>query len=158
MPTFSTPSTHTKKNSCRMLEGEKNNMQAHTRRKKNSLRIKVLKKKFMTRPNHPSPPSPSEVEWSAPNYPDSAISHLSRICYSLCALFDTHPYLFRFLITQNREISGEPTITSRPSSTQKFFRHKQAGGGVLHSCNALGGRSTTFNMKNLYWKESALPF
>ena len=25
---------HTKKNSCRMLEGEKNNMQAHTRRKK----------------------------------------------------------------------------------------------------------------------------
>ena len=34
MPTFSTPSTHTKKNSCRMLEGEKNNTQAHTRRKK----------------------------------------------------------------------------------------------------------------------------
>ena len=33
MPTFSTPSTQ-KKNSCRMLEGEKNNMQAHTRRKK----------------------------------------------------------------------------------------------------------------------------
>ena len=34
-----------------MLEGEKNNMQAHTPRKK-----KVLKKKFMTRPNHPTPP------------------------------------------------------------------------------------------------------
>ena len=33
MPTFSTPSTH-KKNSCRMLEGKKNNMQAHARRKK----------------------------------------------------------------------------------------------------------------------------
>ena len=29
MPTFSTPSTQ-KKNSCRMFEGEKNNMQAHT--------------------------------------------------------------------------------------------------------------------------------
>ena len=31
MPTFSTPSTQ-KKNSCRMLEGEKNNLQAHTRK------------------------------------------------------------------------------------------------------------------------------
>ena len=36
MPTFSTPSTQ-KKNSCRMLEGEKNNLQANTRKKKNSL-------------------------------------------------------------------------------------------------------------------------
>ena len=34
MPTFSTPSTQKKKNSCRMLEGEKNNLQAHTRKKK----------------------------------------------------------------------------------------------------------------------------
>ena len=33
MPTFLTPSTQ-KKNFCRMLEGEKNNMQVHTRRKK----------------------------------------------------------------------------------------------------------------------------
>ena len=33
MPTFSIP-IHTKKNSCRMLKGKKNNMQAHTRRKK----------------------------------------------------------------------------------------------------------------------------
>ena len=32
MPTLSTPFTQ-KKNSCRMLEGEKNNMQAPTRRK-----------------------------------------------------------------------------------------------------------------------------
>ena len=41
-----------------------------------------------------------------------------------------HPYLFRFLVTQNREINGEPTVTSRPNSTQKFSRNKQAGGGA----------------------------
>nr|XP_058963438.1 uncharacterized protein LOC131790267 [Pocillopora verrucosa] len=29
------------------------------------------------------------------------------------------------------EINGEPTITSRPSSTQKFSRYKQAGGGAF---------------------------
>ena len=57
MPTFSTPSTQ-KKNSCRMLEGEKNNLQANTRKKKISFRIKVLKKNFTTRPNHPPPPPP----------------------------------------------------------------------------------------------------
>ena len=34
MPTFSTPSTQKKKNSCRMLEDEKNNLQAHTRKTK----------------------------------------------------------------------------------------------------------------------------
>ena len=56
MPTFSTPSTHKKKNSCRMLEGKKNNLQANTRNF--SLSIKVLKKNFTTRPNHPPPPPP----------------------------------------------------------------------------------------------------
>ena len=44
-----------------MLEGEKNNLQAHTRKKKISLGIKVLKKNFTTRPNHPPPlPPPSQ--------------------------------------------------------------------------------------------------
>ena len=43
-----------------MLEGEKNNMQAHTRRKKVIVNQGV-EKKFMTRPNHPtSPPSPPQ--------------------------------------------------------------------------------------------------
>ena len=58
MPTFSTPSTQ-KKNSCRMLEGEKNNLQAHTRKKKFHCENKVLKK--ISRPdqiNNPPPPPP----------------------------------------------------------------------------------------------------
>ena len=55
MPTFSTPSTHTKKNSCRMLEGEKNILQAHTRKKKFIVNQGV-EKNFTTRPNHPPPP------------------------------------------------------------------------------------------------------
>ena len=41
------------------------------------------------------------------------------------------PYLIGFLVTQNREINGERTVTSRPSSTQTFSRYKQAGGGAL---------------------------
>lgn len=38
--------------------------------------------------------------------------------------------LLKLLITQIREINGEPTTTSRASSTQKFSRNKQAGGGA----------------------------
>ena len=34
-------------------------------------------------------------------------------------------------MTRNREINGEPTETSRASSTQKFSRYKQAGGGTF---------------------------
>ena len=41
------------------------------------------------------------------------------------------PYLIGYLVTQNREINGERTVTSRPSSTQKFSRYKQAGGGAF---------------------------
>ena len=54
-----------KKNSYRMLEGEKNNMQAHTPRKKIHCELRV-EKKFTTRPNHPAPLPLSEVKWSAP--------------------------------------------------------------------------------------------
>ena len=50
---------HTKKNSCRMLEGEKNNLQAHTR-KKNFILNQGVKKNFTTRPNHPPPPPPQK--------------------------------------------------------------------------------------------------
>ena len=64
MPTFSTPSTH-KKNSCRMLEGEKNNLQANTR-KKNFIVNQGVEKKFHDQTKSPPPPPPSEVEWSAP--------------------------------------------------------------------------------------------
>ncbi|CAH3164176.1 unnamed protein product [Pocillopora meandrina] len=41
------------------------------------------------------------------------------------------PYLIGFLVTQNREINGERTLTSRPNSAQKFSRYKQAGGGAF---------------------------
>ena len=62
MPTFSTPSTQ-KKNSCRMLKGEKNNLQAHTR-KKNFIVNQGVEKKFHDQtksPPPPPPPPPSEV-------------------------------------------------------------------------------------------------
>ena len=54
MPTFSTPSTH-KKNSCRMLEGEKNNLQAHTR-KKIFIVHQGVEKKFYDQTKSPDPP------------------------------------------------------------------------------------------------------
>ena len=57
MPTFSTPSTQ-KKIPCRMLEGEKNNLQAHTRKKIFHCESRCWKKNFTTRPNHPPPPPP----------------------------------------------------------------------------------------------------
>ena len=56
MPTFSTPSTQ-KKNSCRMLEGEKNNLQAHTR-KKNFIVNQGVEKKFHDQTKSPTPPPP----------------------------------------------------------------------------------------------------
>ena len=54
MPTFSTPSTQ-KKNSCRMLEGEKNNLQAHAR-KKNFIVNQGVEKKFHDQTKSPPPP------------------------------------------------------------------------------------------------------
>ena len=81
MPTFSTPSTQ-KKNSCRMLEGEKNNLQAHARKKKDFIVNQGVEKKFhdqTNRPNHPPPPPPppSEVKWSAPKVSAKAIDVLN---------------------------------------------------------------------------------
>ena len=57
MPTFSTPSTQ-KKNSCRMLEGEKNNLQANTR-KKNFIVNQGVEKKI-SRPDQITPPPPPQ--------------------------------------------------------------------------------------------------
>ena len=47
-----------KKNSCRMLEGEKNNLQAHTR-KKNFIVKQGVEKKFHDQTKSPTPPPPS---------------------------------------------------------------------------------------------------
>ena len=49
----------------------------------------------------------------------------------LSARYLVQPFLIGFLVTRNREINGEPTVTSRPSSTQKFSRYKQADGGAF---------------------------
>ena len=46
-----------------MLEGEKNNLQAHTR-KKNFIVNQGVEKKFHDQTKSPNPPS--EVKWSAP--------------------------------------------------------------------------------------------
>ena len=54
------------------------------------------------------------------NYPDS-------LSFVISARYLVQPYLIGFLVTRNREIKGEPTETSRPSSTHKFSRYKQAG-------------------------------
>ena len=40
-------------------------------------------------------------------------------------------YFIVFLVTRNREVNGEVTVTLRPSSSQKFSRYKQAGGGAF---------------------------
>ena len=58
MPTFSTPSTQ-KKKSCRMLEGEKNNLQANTR-KKNFIVNQGVEKKFHDQTKSPTPPPPPQ--------------------------------------------------------------------------------------------------
>ena len=54
------------------------------------------------------------------NYPDS-------FSFVISARYLVQPYLIGFLVTRNREIKGEPTEKSRPSSTHKFSRYKQAG-------------------------------
>ena len=58
-------------------------------------------------------------------------SHTSLVPVVISARYLVQPYLIGFLVTRNREINGEPTVTSRPSSTQKFSRYKQAGGGAF---------------------------
>ena len=58
-------------------------------------------------------------------------SHTSLVPIVISARYLVQPYLIGFLVTQNREINGERTVTSRPSSTQKFSRYKQAGGGAF---------------------------
>ena len=58
------------------------------------------------------------------NYPDS-------FSFVISARYLVQPYLIGFLVTRNREINGEPTVTSRPSSIQKLSRYKQAGGGAF---------------------------
>ena len=58
-------------------------------------------------------------------------SHTSLVPVVISARYLAQPYLIGFLVTRNREINGEPTVTSRPSSTQKFSRYKQAGGGAF---------------------------
>ena len=58
-------------------------------------------------------------------------SHTSLVPIIISARYLVQPYLIGFLVTQNREINGERTVTSRPSSTQTFSRYKQAGGGAF---------------------------
>ena len=58
-------------------------------------------------------------------------SHTSLVPIVISARYLVQPYLIAFLVTQNREINRERTVTSRPSSTQKFSRYKQAGGGAF---------------------------
>ena len=58
-------------------------------------------------------------------------SHTSLVPVVISARYLVQPYLIGFLVTRNREINGEPSVTSRPSSTQKFYRYKQAGGGAF---------------------------
>lgn len=58
-------------------------------------------------------------------------SHTSLVPIVISGCYLVKPYLIGFLVTQNREINGERTVTSRPSSTQKFSRYKQAGGGAF---------------------------
>ena len=58
-------------------------------------------------------------------------SHISLVPVAISARYLAQPYLIGFLVTRNREINGEPTVTSRQSSTQKLSRYKQAGGGAF---------------------------
>ena len=48
-----------------MLEGKKNNLQAHTRKKKNFIVNQGVEKKIHDQTKSPPSP-PSEVKWSAP--------------------------------------------------------------------------------------------
>jgi len=60
---FSNPSTHTKKTHAECWR-EKKHLACTNPKKKNSLGIKGLEKKFMPIPNLPTPPL--EVKWLAP--------------------------------------------------------------------------------------------
>ena len=81
-----------------MLEGEKNNLQAHTPRKKKFIVIQDVEKKFMTRPNHPAPTS--KVKWSAPK-----IRSLKRLCHIFSATFKTQKtYLYHLKPRNNGSV------------------------------------------------------
>ena len=58
-------------------------------------------------------------------------SHTSLVPIVISARYLVQPYLIGFLVTQNREINGERTVTSSSCFTQKFSRYKQAGGGAF---------------------------
>ena len=58
-------------------------------------------------------------------------SHTSLVPVAISAHYLVQPNPIGFLVTRNREINGEPTVTSRPSSIQKLSRYKQAGGGAF---------------------------
>ncbi|RMX36573.1 hypothetical protein pdam_00017167, partial [Pocillopora damicornis] len=58
-------------------------------------------------------------------------SHTSLVPIVISARYLVQPYLIGFIVAQNREINGKWTLTSRSSSTQKFSRYKQAGGGAF---------------------------
>ena len=87
MPTFSTPSTQ-KKNSCRMLEGEKNNLQANTRKKKFIVNQGV-EKKFHDQTKSPTPPPP-------PPQKSNSRPLITVIFLSLLS-FWVEPYVFPLL-------------------------------------------------------------
>ena len=65
--------------------------------------------------------------------------------------------LLKLLITQIREINGEPTTTSRASSTQKFSRNKQAGRGAYIPATLLVEGPREFEQFVLEKMRSTLP-
>ena len=70
-------------------------------------------------------------------------SHTSLVLVVISARYLVQTYLVGFLVTRNKEINREPTETSRPSSTQKFSRYKQAGGGAFIPATLLVEGSTS---------------
>ena len=58
-------------------------------------------------------------------------SHASLVPVVIGARYLVQPCFIGFHVTRNKEINGEPIVTSRQSSTQKFSRYKQAGGGAF---------------------------
>ena len=94
------------------------------------------------------------------NYPDSAISHLSCMLFSMRVIWFTLIYS-----NPNGEINGEPTITSRPRYTQTFTKIEKTGSGVrrrswhyikrLNSSVQHSGWKDHDVTKNSYWKEFA---
>ena len=59
------------------------------------------------------------------------LSHTSLVPVVISARYLVQLYFIVFLVTRNREVNGEVTVTLRPSSSQKFSRYKQAGGGAF---------------------------